>query len=103
MKTEAFWAFALGATFVLAIIFLIALDHWQHPEIYKKNPFDYKVLKTDIDKYMDADGDLIKSVTKIDYYQTMLNYLDSILKTIQNRTYQIKNSIDFLKFTAGYD
>lgn len=84
-------------------------DKWMYfsgkaePEVYKKDPFDYKVLKTDIDKYMDADSDLIKSVTKIDYYQTMLNYLDSILKTIQNRTYQIKNSIEFLKFTAGYD
>lgn len=82
-------------------------DKWMYysgkaePEIYKKDPFDYKVLKADIDKYMDADKDLMKSATKIDYYQTMLNYLDSILKTIQNRTYQIKNSIEFLKFTAG--
>jgi len=82
-------------------------DKWMYysgkaePEIYKKDPFDYKVLKADIDKYMDADKDLMKSATKIDYYQTMLNYLDSILKTIQNRTYQIKNSIEFLKFVTG--
>jgi len=88
---------------------ILKKDKWMYfsgkaePEIYKKDPFDYKVLKADIDKYMDADSDLIKSATKIDYYQTMLNYLDSILKTIQNRTYQIKNSIEFLKFTAGYD
>lgn len=86
---------------------ILKKDKWMYfsgkaePEIYKKDPFDYKVLKADIDKYMDADKDLIKSATKIDYYQTMLNYLDSILKTIQNRTYQIKNSIEFLKFTAG--
>lgn len=72
------------------------------PETYKENPFDHKVLKPDIDKYMDADEDLIKSVSKMDYYQTMLNYLESILKTIMNRTYQIKNSIEYMKFTAGY-
>ena len=72
------------------------------PDVYKKNPFDHKVLKPDIDKYMDADEDLIKSVSKIDYYQTMLNYLESILKIIINRTYQIKNSIEFMRFTAGY-
>lgn len=72
------------------------------PEIYKENPFDHKVLKADIDKYMDADNDLIKSLSKIDYYETMLNYLESILKTILNRTYQIKNSIEFMRFTAGY-
>jgi len=73
------------------------------PEVYKENPFDHKVLKPDIDKYMDADEEIIKSVSKIEYFQTMLNYLDSILKTILNRTYQIKNAIEFMRFTAGYD
>lgn len=73
------------------------------PEVYKENPFDHKVLKPDLDKYMDADEDILKSVSKIEYYQTMLNYLDSILKTILNRTYQIKNAIEFMRFTAGYD
>ena len=56
-----------------------------------------------MDKYLDADEEVIKSVSKIEYYQTMLSYLDSILKTIMNRTYQIKNAIEFMKFTAGYD
>ena len=72
------------------------------PEVYKEKPFDHKVLKPDIDKYMDADEDLIKSLSKIDYYQTMLSYLESILKTILNRTYQIKNAIEYMRFTAGY-
>lgn len=73
------------------------------PEVYINEPFDHKVLKPDMDKYLDADEEIIKSVSKIEYYQTMLNYLDSILKTILNRTYQIKNAIEFMKFTAGYD
>ena len=29
-------------------------------------------------------------------------YLESILKTILNRTYQLKNSIEWSKFIAGY-
>jgi hypothetical protein len=73
------------------------------PEVYKEKPFDHKVLKPDIDKYMDADDEMMKTASKIDYFQTMLNYLDSILKTILNRTYQIKNAIEFMRFTAGYD
>jgi hypothetical protein len=73
------------------------------PEVYKNNPFDHKVLKPDLDKYMDADPDLIKVVSKIEYYQMMINYLDGILKTILNRTYQIKNAIEYMRFTAGYD
>ncbi len=73
------------------------------PEVYIEKPFDHKVLKPDMDKYLDADEDLIKSNSKIEYYQAMLSYLDSILKTILNRTYQIKNAIEFMRFTAGYD
>jgi len=83
-------------------------DKWQYytgkadPEVYIDNPFDHKVLRQDVDKYMDADEDLIKQQTKIDYYQVMLNYVDSILKTINNRTYQIKNSIEWQQFIRGY-
>lgn len=73
------------------------------PDVYVEKPFDHKVLKNDLDKYLDADSDLIKSLSKLDYYQSMLSYLDSILKTILNRTFQIKNAIEFMRFTAGYD
>ena len=72
------------------------------PEVYKNNPFDHKVLKPDLDKYMDADEDLITCLTKIDYYQMMLSYLESILKTILNRTYQLKNAIESI-FKLYYD
>jgi len=82
---------------------------WQYytgkadPEVYIEKPFDHKVLRQDVDKYMDSDDDLIKILNKIDYFQVMLNYLDSILKTINNRTFQIKNSIEWQKFIRGYD
>ena len=49
-------------------------------------------------KYLDADDKLSNSSLKIDYYDTMLVYLESILKVIQNRTYQIKNAIEFMRF-----
>ena len=83
-------------------------EKWQYytgkadPEVYIDKPFDHKVLRQDVDKYMDANEDLIKVCSKIDYYQIMLNYLDSILKTINNRTYQIKNSIEWQQFIRGY-
>ena len=86
----------------------IKKDKWQYytgkadPEVYIEKPFDHKVLRQDVDKYMDADEDLIKILSKIDYYQVMISYLDSILKTINNRTYQIKNAIEWQKFIRGY-
>ena len=42
------------------------------PEVYKETPFDHRVMKADLDKYMSADKDMIKSRTKIDYYQLKL-------------------------------
>ena len=87
---------------------ILKKDRWLYysgkadPEVYKKDPFDHKVLKPDIDKYMDSDEQILKSVSKIEYYQSMLSFLDSILKTILNRTYQIKNAIEYMRFTAGY-
>ena len=83
-------------------------EKWQYytgkanPEVYIDKPFDHKVLRQDVDKYLESDDDLIKAKTKIDYFQVMLNYLDSILKNINNRTYQIKNAIEWQQFIRGY-
>ena len=55
-----------------------------------------------MDLYLGSDNDLIKIQSKLDYFQVMLNYLDSILKNITNRTYQIKNAIEWQKFIRGY-
>ena len=72
------------------------------PEVYQKNPFGKKIRDKDtMTKYLDADEKLSNSSLKIDYYDTMLVYLESILKVIQNRTYQIKNAIEFMRFNSG--
>jgi hypothetical protein len=71
------------------------------PEEYKKNPFDHRVLKADLDRYLNADPEIIKSKTKLDYYQMMIKFLESIIKNIETRTFAIKNSIEFMKFTSG--
>ena len=72
------------------------------PEVYIENPFPKKIRDKDtMTKYLDADEELSNSSLKIEYYDTMLTYLESILKVIQNRTYQIKNAIEFMRFNAG--
>ena len=60
-------------------------------------------MKQDLDKYLRSDEDIVKVITKIQYFQLMLDYLESILKTLHNRTFVIKNAIDWSKFSAGYD
>ena len=72
------------------------------PEVYQKDPFGKKIRDKDtMTKYLDADEKLSNSSLKIDYYDTMLIYLESILKVIQNRTFQIKNAIEFMRFNSG--
>ena len=73
------------------------------PEVYTENPFPKKIRDKDtLQKYLDADESLSSVSLKIDYYDTILNYLESILRVIQNRTYQIKDAVEFMKFQAGY-
>ena len=64
-------------------------------------PFQLNILKADIDKYLESDEDLIKAKQKIDYLETVVNYLDRTLKTISSRDWQIRNSIEWRKFTSG--
>ena len=71
-------------------------------EVYAEEPFPYKVREKDaIQRYIEADDKLTKLDLKIRYYDTTLKFLEEIIKTISNRTFQIKNAIEWNKFQAG--
>jgi len=82
-------------------------DKWEYytgkspAEVYAKKPFDLKILKTDIDKYLEADEDLQKQKQKVDYLNTVVEFLDRTIRLISNRGFTIKNAIDWRKFTSG--
>jgi hypothetical protein len=72
------------------------------PDVYIENPFPKKIRDKDtLQKYMDADENLSQASLKVEYYDVMLSYLQDILKMIHNRTYQIKNSIEYQRFASG--
>ena len=72
------------------------------PEVYINDPFPKKIRdKETMQKYLDADTKLSEVSLKIEYYEVMLRFIEEILKQITNRTYQIKNSIDFMRFSSG--
>ena len=71
------------------------------PSIYAEKPFSFKLLKTDVDKYLDSDIELQKLKQKVDYIQTTVDFLDRTLRQISNRTFTIKNAVDWRKFTSG--
>jgi hypothetical protein len=73
-------------------------------EVYVEEPFPYKVRdKEALQRYLDADERLNKVDLKIRYYDVELKFLEEIIKTVSNRTFQIKNAIDWNKFQAGYN
>ena len=69
--------------------------------VYAEKPFNLKILKQDVDKYLKADDELIKLEQKVTYVQSVVDYLDRTIKIISNRGFQIKNAIDWRKFTSG--
>ena len=72
------------------------------PEVYINNPFPKKIRdKETMQKYLDADTKLSEVSLKIEYYEVMLRFIEEILKQITNRTYQIKNAIEFMRFSSG--
>ena len=73
-------------------------------EAYIEEPFPYKVREKDaIQRHLDADDRMNKIDMKIKYYDSMLKFLEEIIRAVSNRTYQIKNAIEWNKFQAGYN
>ena len=64
-------------------------------------PFQLKILKQDVSMYTDSDEDVVKLSLKIGIQEEKVEALESIIKAINNRGFQIKNYIDFMRFTHG--
>lgn len=70
-------------------------------EDYKENPFDLKILKSDLPLYIESDPDIKDLQLKIDMYDIIIEYLESVIRMINNRSYQIKNAIEWKSFIEG--
>jgi len=65
-------------------------------------PFQYKLLKADVQEYIDADDNVIESKKLLALQEEKVNYLESIVKGLSTRGYLIKNAIDWKRFTEGH-
>ena len=70
-------------------------------KIYASKPFNLKVLKTDLQIYIASDEDIIKISNKIAYLETTIKFIDGVIKSIDNRGWDIKNAITWKQFEAG--
>ena len=54
-----------------------------------------------MDQFLDGDEDLNNMKVKIEYLQTMVYLLESILGQIKSRDWQLKTMLDHKRFLAG--
>ena len=82
-------------------------DKWEYyggkadAKIYETKPFDLKVLKTDLQMYINSDEEILAVQGKIAYYESIIKYIDGVIKSIDNRGWDIRNATEWKKFEAG--
>ena len=82
-------------------------DKWEYyagkaqPEVYAEKPFDLKVLKADLSIYIEADDEMQDLGKKIEFVKVIVNYLERVLKEINNRNWHIRNTIAWKQFLHG--
>jgi hypothetical protein len=64
-------------------------------------PFAHRILRQDMDIYMDADPDISKLSAKMELQKAKVDYLDATIKSINNRQWVIRNAIEWKKFMSG--
>jgi len=72
-----------------------------NPDVYEAKPFDLKILKADVGIYLDADKEIQELGQKEAYIQAIVTYLEKILREINNRNWNIRNTIEWKKFIHG--
>lgn len=65
-------------------------------------PFLNKVLKNEVQGYIDSDGDLIRIDERIALLEEKVEVIMEIMKCIHKRGYDIKSAIEWRKFTNGF-
>ena len=70
-------------------------------KVYVAKPFDMKVLKSDLGMFINSDNDIMELQAKIGYYEIIVKYIEGVIKSIDNRGWDIRSAQDWKKFEAG--
>jgi hypothetical protein len=66
-----------------------------------RDQFYKKLLKNEVETYLESDDLYIESNLKVAMQQEKVDYLEAIIKSLNNRNFQIKSAIDWYRFTQG--
>lgn len=59
------------------------------------------IIKSEIATYLEADQDIIDLSLRIGYQSQKIEFIESVIKSLNNRGYNIRAAIDWHKFTNG--
>ena len=86
---------------------IIKLSRWKYysgkanPVAYEEEPFDLKVLKNDMDLFLDGDVQVLTIKNKLEEQEEKIKLIEDTAKVIQNASFNISNTIKWKKFLAG--
>jgi hypothetical protein len=60
-----------------------------------------KPLKNEMDEFLQVDNDLIILEDKVEYFKIVQYQLEQIIRSLNSRTWDIKNCLEWTKFTNG--
>lgn len=72
----------------------------QHEKGWKLPP-QGKIIRTEVDKYLQADQELIQKSLKIMIQREKVEFLQTIIDSLNRRSFIIKNAIDFMRWSQG--
>lgn len=64
-------------------------------------PMREKYLRADIGTMIDGDSDVLEIKNKLAYTELFVDCCEKIIKEIHQRSFNLKNAIEFMKFTQG--
>lgn len=60
-----------------------------------------RIVRSDVDRYLEADKDIIHLTLKVAVQNEKLALLESIIRTLRDRNFNIRAAIDWAKFQVG--
>jgi hypothetical protein len=60
-----------------------------------------KPLKNEMDEFLQCDQQLLELQDKHEYYKTVIYTLEQIIRSINSRTWDVKTTLEWTKFTNG--
>ena len=63
--------------------------------------FYLAMIISDLQMYINSDDEILSLQGKIAYYESIIKYIDGVIKSIDNRGWDIRNATEWKKFEAG--